>query len=312
MSGMLLDASRLRHVSLGLETLSHLPVSGRKALKSLHIDVDMDVYDRYGPHQFQQHTAMLGISQALMDCRDLESFTISRNGPGLFLPQLDLSHLLHLKKCSVQLFPAPYSLKLHSPEARLELAIQWYYVTRWSKLWHKVQDHVRRIKIDGYSPLTCTYDREGVLRAWPDGITSFWGLQYLQMTYKEVQPHPGKAVVDLARLAYIPHVSLRSKGDLSVRISSGSWRVLDIQSLGTFNVAIDNAEAFIKSTDAFYFVFPSNRRPEHLSEKLGKVGADVGIKLYECHHRYSGKLHPPLTMLSNQERVDSKPDHGAF
>ena len=104
---MLLEASRLRHVRLGLEMLPSLPVSRRKALKSLHIDVDMDVYGGYGPQKFQQSTSVLAISQALSDCQDLESLTISRNGPGLFLPHLELSHLLHLKKCRLHLLPAP-------------------------------------------------------------------------------------------------------------------------------------------------------------------------------------------------------------
>ena len=193
----------------------------------------------------------------------------------------------------------------------MELAIQWYYVARWSELWHEVRDHVRSIRIEGYHPLKRTSDPEGVLRAWPDGIDSFQGLQHLQMTFEQVQPHTGQDVIDLAHLAYIPHVSLRSKGDLSVRISRGNWKILDIQSFGAFNVAIDNAEAFIEGVSDFFFIFPSDKRPKHLIEKLRKARADLGTTLYESHHRNSGKLHPPLAMLSNREQVDSKPDSGA-
>ena len=290
--------------------LPHLPMSRRESLQSLHVDVQPDT-------AHLPYTIVAAISIALMECRHLKSFTISRSGPGLFLPELDLSHLRHLKTCRLQCLPAPY--RIYMLKAKLELTIQYEYVTSWSKQWHQVQDHARCIKIEEYKS-SIFKTKERVLMAWPKGIDSFHGLQYLQMTYELVQPRSGDAVIDLACLAYIPHVSLRSKSDLSVRISSGSWKVLDIQSQGAFNIAIDNAEVFIKSTNAFYFIFPSNRKPENVIEKLGKAGADIFLgSLYECQdkcigrrNRHKGDRDVPLTMLSNQELKHRKANNGFF
>ena len=45
------------------------------------------------------------------------------------------------------------------------------------------------------------------------------------------------SILDLAYFARIPHVSLRSEGVLTLKISKGTWKVLNLQSMRAFSVA---------------------------------------------------------------------------
>ena len=114
-------------------------------------------------------------------------------------------------------------------------------------------------------------------------------------------------MLDLAHLAYIPQVSLRNEGGLTIKISRGGWQLLDIQTMFAFNVAITDVVAFMKSTKAFYFTFPCNDEWSHgLMEELEKARAKIGTPLFKYHDNcspirghHSFTPTPPLMELSN-------------
>ena len=259
-SGMLSGASNLRRVCLDVELLPCLPLSQRKVLKSLHLDACIT-----------QARAVPDVVQALMECQQLEelNITCSNNVCGLEIPVLDLRHLVGLRRCVFNGMPAPGDLLLSRGE--LDLCPSLDQLAAWSKLQHEVQDHV--LYMDIFMPSTV------VLKAWPQGIGAFRNIKFLQIDSFNVGPSADDGILDLAHFAYIPYVSL-SCYRLSIRISTGYWKILDIHS-GTFSVAFDDVKAFMKSIGAFSFKFASKDRPEDLIKKLKQAEADTGIALYE-------------------------------
>ena len=73
---------------------------------------------------------------------------------------------------------------------------------------------------------------------------------------------------------------------------------------------IDDPQAFLRNTDAFYFQFSKKHRPTDLIEKLRKAGDGMGIALY---HFYTGegptsfnpgKKRPALELISNRQQKE--------
>ena len=115
--------------------------------------------------------------------------------------------------------------------------------------------------------------------AWPQGIDAFHGLQFLQINAGPVWPSGGIEVLELDHLAFIPHVSLRCQGSVEVNIATGSWKVLEIQTVVDCVVAIADVETFLKSVGMYSFTFPSNNEPTELIRQLREAGAEMGIAI---------------------------------
>ncbi len=110
---MLTGASSLTHVRLGVEMLPCLPTSKRISLENLHIDA-RDIW------------VVRDAIQAVMDYQQLRGLTVVCLNEGTWgldsrLPELDLRHLVHLRKCHLKYLPAPHELFLSRGE--LELTI---------------------------------------------------------------------------------------------------------------------------------------------------------------------------------------------
>lgn len=281
---MLAGASSLNGARLGVDMLKRLPLSRRKLLGWL----DLDAY-------YTCHEAIVNCLKALTDCQQLKSFSLKCTHPYWGPIELNLRHLVQLSHCKLYFLPAPSSLLL--PRCRLELVLFNHQIAAWSKLWPQVQHHVCCIEVGGDSYLTSCADSALQLGAWPEAIGTFHGLQFLQIICREVSPYLGQGVLDLALVAYIPHVSLRSEGDLHVVVSAGSWDLLDLQSKGAFDVVIVDAEAFMKSTCAFYFTYTRKERPQDLIQMMWEAAIATGNALYEDDDTYS-----PLSWGHNSER----------
>ncbi len=73
-----------------------------------------------------------------------------------------------------------------------------------------------------------------------------------------------------------------------VKISKGTWRVLELECAGHCCIDIDDANAFMEGTNTFCFIFNSAQTQSWLSMsgligKLKRAGADTGKPLYEYH-----------------------------
>ncbi len=271
---MLSGASSLVHADLGVELLRCLPASRRKALHSLHLRACFKL----------DATAEPDILQAVMDCRNLRSLAIFCNFHDWSLLKLDLRHLVHLSKCQLKLLPAPVD-GIPLPQGEAKVTMDLGHVAAWSKLWPQVQGHVQSITVEGHPYLSGANLPAGRLHGWPEGLDAFHGLQVLQMYRQQFRPFSNKGPLDLAHLAYIPHVSLHCKGDHDVKISRGSWKVLKLQSMKAFDLAISDPTTFMEGTGLFSFVFPCKSRPHALIEKLEETGAKIGDTLYEYHDK---------------------------
>ena len=194
------------------------------------------------------------------------------------IPQLDLRQLTSLCECTLKGLPAPGSLNL-PPDAELALTISTSLIAGWSKLWHQAQNHVRYITNKTHTWVgggyMCTH-KEHLQEVWPLGIDAFHGLQYLQISCNIMMIWEGYEGLDLAHLAYIPYLSIESSADLIVKVSAGSWKVLDIKSAGHFCVTIDDSQTFLENADVFYLHVSNKYRPDDLIEKLRKAGDDMG------------------------------------
>ena len=290
---MLTGATSIIGGQLGVNMLPRLQLSSRKLLEWLHLDA---YFSRYGP--------ILNIPKALADCKQLKDLQICCNSSDCTLPELDLQHLVRLRRCRLYCLPAPCKLTL--PPCKVELTLFARDVAAWSKLWPRIKDHVCSITVGGEPYHATRVYSYLVLYVWPEGIEAFRGLKFLQMHCEAILPHKRDGALDLDHLAYIPHVSLRSKGKLDVKISAGSWNLLDLQSIGSLNVAINNVEAFLKGTRAFHFVYASRRKPQDLIQTLTNAAGAIGKALYEHNDTYSpySKGHNcerdwPLVELSN-------------
>ena len=292
---MLEGATGLTIATLGVELLPCLPVSRKEALTSLRLEAYFKIPEA-------------NVIQALRQCKQLDSLTLVCHTPGWYFTELDLRHLVHLEDCTLKCLQAPNSLLLPEGEVELELAMTFDQIAAWSKLWPQIREHVRCISVEGYRHLSgFSFCSAGVLQEWPEGIDAFHGLQYLEIICDEVWPSDDE--LDLACLAYIPHVSLRSKGGLTLKISTGGWKVLEVQTLLACDVSISDAEAFLRSTGKFYFMFPfEERRPGELVEQLRTAEAKTGIPLYEYSNnscpmqRHQDEPCSLLVELSNHKR----------
>ncbi len=263
-TGMLSGASSLTSVQVGVELLPCLPPSRREALKNLHLDA-----------YHESATAVRDILQVVKDCMHLTSLTITCLKQGWVIPELDLRHLVQLSTCRLQCLCAPGSLTLS--RGRVELTVSPAQIHAWSKVWPQVQHHVRCISIGGYRYLARrAFNSAGALHAWPQGIDAFHGLQFLQINAGPVWPSGGIEVLELDHLAFIPHVSLRCQGSVEVNIATGSWKVLEIQTVVDCVVAIADVETFLKSVGMYSFTFPSNNEPTELIRQLREAGAGMG------------------------------------
>ena len=293
--GMLEGAAGLTIATLGVELLPCLPVSRMEALNSLELNAYFKIPEA-------------DVIQALMQCKQLDSLTLACHTPGWYFTELDLRHLVHLGRCVFKGVPAPSSLLLPDGRVELEPAMKLDHMAAWSKLWPQIQEHVRFISVEGYRHLSGSpFCSAGDLYVWPEGIDAFHGLQYLQINCYDVWPSDDE--LDLAHLAYIPCVSLRAEGGLTLEISAGSWKVLEIQTMFACDVLISDAEAFLKSIGAFYFMFPfDERRPCDLIEQLRTAEANTGVPLYEYRgasapmQRDHDECELPLVELSNYRR----------
>ena len=245
---MLSGASSLKHARLPVELLQRLPMSRTAALRSLYIESCLT-----------QARAVPDVVQAVLDCQQLEELTIDCVRCDLEVPVLDLRHLVHLRKCNLLAMPAPDSLLLSQGEINLSLSDE--QVAAWSRLQHQVRERVLYMDVYAYS--------RKVLQAWPRNIEAFRDVQFLQISCYSVWPCAGDETLDLAHFAAIPHVKLCALR-MHVKISVGSWKILEIQSSSTFSVAIPDVTAFLKGIGAFYFKFKSEERPEDLIDKLKK------------------------------------------
>ena len=281
---MLSGTSSLIHLRLGMEMLPCLPISRGKILESLHIDT-------------KDTMAVRDAMQAVMDYQRLRSLTIVFLSKGstyrtwnwdIHLPNLDLQRLMHLRYCHLKYMPAPDGLFLSQSE--LELTTLPEYITGWSKLWHRVQANVHSITIERY-PDSWLFS----LHEWPEGIDAFHGLQFLQLNCGAVGRHwgAGREALDLAHIAYIPHVSLWCKSSVSLKISKGSWKVLEVFCRGFFSIPIDDATAFMEGTNTFSFTFNSalsggiiGKKMVKLIKELKEAGAKTGKPLYEYYDMY--------------------------
>ena len=144
------------------------------------------------------------------------------------------------------------------------------------------------------------------LSGWPQGIDAFDGLQFLQLNCGEVHDEFKGCdfdydALDLAHVAYIPHVSLWCKGATILKISKGSWKVLEVYGAGIGEFGLGDAKAFVEGTNTFSFTFNSllRHRPQEeaskFSEELKKAGAEIGERLYEYYDTYEhGNMDSPL------------------
>ena len=292
---MLIGATSLTHLRLGVEMLPCLPMSGRESLESLYIDTKDTVVLR-------------DAIKAVKDYQQLRSLTIVCLSEGisyrtwdlnLHLPELHLQHLVHLRSCHLKYMPAPDRIVLLQGD--LELTTLPEYIRTWSKRWHQIQAHVHSITIERY-PDSWLFS----LREWPEGLDAFHGLQFLQLNCGEVAVDwmNGRDALDLAHIAYIPHVSFWCKGNMSLEISKGGWKVLEVFCGGLFSICMKDAKTFMEETDTFSFTFDSALRrcprPEAATfiKKLEDAGVVTGNPLYVYNDidssLYSAHFNAPL------------------
>ena len=262
---MLAGASGLKRARLYVQMLQYLPMSTRKGLRSLHLHSCLP-------------QAMPNVVQALLDCEQLEELTINCSSCNSNIPVLDLRHLVQLRKCNFQFLSAPGKLLLSQGD--IELIVSCDQLTAWSRLQHQVRNQVLCMAVGAAPSIE-------VQHAWPQGLEAFRNLQFLKVTVWDFWPY-GHAcadddILDLSHFAYIPHLSLKSLSRLHVKISVGSWKVLQLESTRAFNVVIPDAKAFMKGIGGFCFKFEREERPEDLINKLGKAGMETGAVLYEHH-----------------------------
>ncbi len=274
-----------------------LPMPRRKALKSLYIDAF-----------FETDKAVQDVVQAVLDCQQLTNLRITAYSQGWHFPALDLRHLQHLSVCELKRLPAPNSILLS--EGTLQPTMTFGQCTLWSKLWQQVHNRVHFLTVTGFHSITRGGICSEVVQAWPEGIDAFHGLQCLELDFSNLWPCSAALddLLDIAILAYIPQVSLRSMHDLHIKISRGSWKILDLESKGTLIVLFGDAEAFWTSTSAFYFRYNIDGRPSDLTGEMTKAGAATGTTLYEYRNSNDEPLcdesdgyNPPLVHSSNQK-----------
>ena len=278
---MLSGTSSLRHVRLDVELLKCLPLSRREALRSLSVYACTT-----------QARAVPDVVQAVLECQQLEELRIDCICCPLEFPVLDLRHLEPLSRCDFLSMPAPGSLLLSRGSIDLQPSLN--QVAGWSKLQRQVRDRVLYMDI-------WARELEG-LQAWPPGIAAFHGIQFLHIECDDIQASTGDDMLDLAHLASIPHVSLRGR-NIGIKVSTGSWKLLELHSRGIFNVAFTDIKTFMKSMGAFYFKFDEEERPEDLIKKLEKAGADTGTVL----HEHPDTLDQQLVVLSNTKPDSNNP-----
>ena len=307
---MLSGASSLTYATLTAEMLPCLPEL--PTLKSLHVHArgTMAVWD---------------ISHALMDCHQLRSLRVTchEEGTANMVPEMDLRHMVNLRECHLDCVPAPHKLCLPQGELVLKATVTPDQMLSWNRLWDfgKVQNHVRCITVEGYPRFSQRAQPARQLNAWPLDIAAFGGLQFLQLSCEGMSGNVGKRqVLDLAHLAYIPYVSIRSTGHLRIRISAGSWKVLEIKGEGAFSVHLDNATAFLDDVVTFYFMYPAvdytevfPTSPRDLSEELKHAGAMLGKPVHEYYDisRFGDQSYElPMKILSNCPQDCSIEDNG--
>ena len=286
-STMLSGARSLISAKIGVELLPCLPASRRETLKHLHLDAFVKVPG-----------AVPSIVKTFIDCKQLTSLTITCLNRDWCLPKLDLQHL-QLSTCRLQRLCAPSSLLL--PLCRVELTLASEQILGWSQLWPQLQSHVSYISIEGFPGLLHRkFNSAGRLRAWPEGIGAFGGLQFLQIDCGEVGANAADDRLDLGHLAYVPHVSLRSQGSVRVSIPPCSWKVLQIETIGQLDVAIADAETFLRRIGTFSFTFPCDKKPHDLIDVLEVAEYEKRVALY----RHCSTVSPMHEFPSKQVFVE--------
>ncbi len=297
-TAMLAGARSLNSVKFGVELLPCLPASRREALKHLHLDAFLKVPG-----------AVQSIVKALTDCKQLTSLTITCLNRDWLIPKLGLRHL-RLSTCQLQRLCAPSSLLLSAGRAELTMAPE--QITGWGRLWPQTKNNVSYISVEGFPGLLRRkFNSAGRLHAWPEGIDAFSGLQFLQIDCGEVGADAADGKPDLGHLAHIPHVSLRSQGSVRVSIPPCSWKVLQIETIGVLDVAIDNAVTFMRSIGMFSFIFSCDKETStetpDLDEMLWEARHETKLPLCEFCGRRSSPMHEHpgkewVVVLSNHER----------
>lgn len=143
-------ARNLTNVAMSVRLLACLPVPRRKVLTSLTL------------HASRQDKSSPDIVQAVMDCQQLKSLSISCPYPGWHLPEVDLRHLAHLDECKIQAVPRLPGLGgLYLSRGKGRLITYLVDLPAWMKLQHQLQNCLHDIAIWARSAR--------VLRAWPQG-----------------------------------------------------------------------------------------------------------------------------------------------
>ena len=268
------------HMEMSVNMLPCLLMPRRKALKGLHLEAS------------ERDEAFPDIVQALMDCQPLKILSINCPYMGWVLPELDLRHMAHLDECQLIGVLAPGILELSQGTG--ELMTFYDEVRAWVKLRHQLQNCRHDISIEAWST--------GWLRAWAKGLDALPSLQFLEVNCLNVRPSGNHDIIDLADFAYIPHVSLRWRGNTTIKLSKGSWKILVLQSVSAFNVIFCDVEAFMRSTGLFFFKFPSKKKPIDLFMKMRTAGSKIKIPLHEYIHTYPNTESSPVKVLSNTKR----------
>ena len=134
------------------------------------------------------------------------------------------------------------------------------------------------------------------LQAWPTGIQEMSGLRSLNLHCTRMQDQ------DLAALQQIPHVALRFKEFSTLQLSIGSWQSLQIRGEGGFNVSFFNADIFVRGTDRFLFVCPSQKAGD-MCRVLRAACARQGVTCHECEHLQVQKGHPDSVSIARISNV---------
>ena len=142
---ILIGAKNLACLSLDVEDLPFLPMIRAKALKRLSVDTCT-----------RDAGAASKLVQAIKNCQQLEELTIKCNPAherGWVIPELDLRHLKHLKKCQFEGLLAPRHMFVLQGAIRLVVYTSLKQVTAWSELLRSVHVDLECIQIQSWPHL---------------------------------------------------------------------------------------------------------------------------------------------------------------
>ncbi len=199
------------------------------------------------------------------------------------LPDLFLHDVVTLK--SVELYGwFPKEAFTLPPECLLRLAVSLETHAEW---------HQWQVK---GCPISVLYLVCMELQAWPGGIQEMSGLRFLDLYCKKFDDQ------DLAALQHIPHVHLAFTDLSTLRVSSGSWRSLNIWGqYAAFSIDFSNVDAFVRDTERFHFMCTS-QEAAGVYKVLRAACMRQGVACYKCEQSKQSLGHPDgikVVSLSN-------------